>query len=439
MNIISFFQIILFLNFFESILSLRFPINKNLDNSTGEISLIEIETRKSYINYTKSNKTISLFYSNYCKYCNYLLDIFKWGSTYTNVSDWNFLWINCTKRQLLCSNFNISRFPTIKTYINKKELAYEPPLELFPLLEYLIKLSTPSLIEINNSNISQFYSSYDYFSPIVEYISENNAFYNCIKNLSETKFKTHFYFGMKKISQLNNTITEKIIIDNNGAPFVHMWDNNCTNIKIFLDEHIFPLITFVNDATFFYELNKSRKLLIMLFGFLSNNQTKSFVDNEYKHLSYEKNKKYIFSFLNYTSTKKLNHYFSVKLYGKSELKLIIYDFNKSKYYNEPNIYDLNYNNPKEIIAEFNYTLNNLTNITFTTGNFFKDFLEKYGINEITKKLCLIFVLIILFCTILLSVCCTFFCKKFCPAEIDEKEYFDNNLINNNDNKKLKND
>ena len=439
MNIISFFQIILFLNFFESILSLRFPINKNLDNSTGEISLIEIETRKSYINYTKSNKTISLFYSNYCKYCNYLLDIFKWGSTYTNVSDWNFLWINCTKRQLLCSNFNISRFPTIKTYINKKELAYEAPLELFPLLEYLIKLSTPSLIEINNSNISQFYSCYDYFSPIVEYISENNTFYNCIKNLSETKFKTYFYFGMKKISQLNNTITEKIIIDNNGAPFVHMWDNNCINIEIFLDEHIFPLITFVNDATFFYELNKSRKLLIMLFGFLSNNQTKSFVDNEYKHLSYEKNKKYIFSFLNYTSTKKLNHYFSVKLYGKSELKLIIYDFNKSKYYNEPNIYDLNYNNPKEIIAEFNYTLNNLTNITFTTGNFFKDFLEKYGINEITKKLCLIFVLIILFCTILLSVCCTLFCKKFCPAEIDEKEFFDNNLINNYNNKKLKND
>ena len=218
-----------------------------------------------------------------------------------------------------------------------------------------------------------------------------------------------------------------------------MWDNNCTNIEIFLDEHIFPLITFVNDATFFYELNKSRKLLIMLFGFLSNNQTKSFVDNEYKHLSYEKNKKYIFSFLNYTSTKNLNHYFSVKLYGKSELKLIIYDFNKSKYYNEPNIYDLNYNNPKEIIAEFNYTLNNLTNITFTTGNFFKDFLEKYGINEITKKLCLIFVLIILFCTILLSVCCTLFCKKFCPAEIDEKEFFDNNLINNDNNKKLKND
>ena len=135
----------------------------------------------------------------------------------------------------------------------------------------------------------------------------------------------------------------------------------------------------------------------------------------------------------------MNHYFSVKLYGKSELKLIIYDFNKSKYYNEPNIYDLNYNNPKEIIEEFNYILNNLTNITFTTGNFFKDFLEKHGINEITKKLCLIFVLIILFWTILLSVCCTLFCKKFCPAEIDEEEFFDNNLINNDNNKKLKND
>ena len=94
----------------------------------------------------------------------------------------------------------------------------------------------------------------------------------------------------------------------------------------------------------------------MLFGFLSNNKTKIFVDNEYKQLAHEKNK-YIFSFLNYTSTKKLNNYFNIKLYGKSELALIIYDFNKSKYYYHPTIYDFNYNNPDEIISEFNIILN----------------------------------------------------------------------------------
>ena len=437
MNFLSFYQIIIFFNLFESILSLRYPVNKNLDNSTGEIRLIEIETKRSYINYTKEKKVISLFYANYCKYCNYLLDIFKWGSTYTNVSDWNFLWINCTRKQLLCSNYNITRFPSIKTYINKTELPYEAPLELIPLIEYLIKISTSSLIEINNSNISQFYSTYDYFSPIVEYKSQNNSFYNCIINLAENKFKTHFYFGMKKLSKDEPNENEKIIIDNNGAPFIYIWDNNCSNIEMFLEEHIFPLITFVNEATFFYELNKSKKLLIMLFGFLLNNKTKSFVDNEYKYLAHEKNK-YIFSFLNYSSTKKLNNYFNIKLYGKSELKLIIFDFNKTKYYSHPTIYDFNYNSPEEIISEFNFILNNLPNISFTTGNLLKDLMDKYGIKEITNELCLIIVLIILSCTILLSISCTFFCKKFCPAEIDEKEHFENNL-KTNDNKKMKND
>ena len=435
MNFLSFYQIIIFFNIFKSILSLRYPIHKNLDNSTGEVNLIEIETKKRYINYTKEKKVISLFYSNYCRYCNYLLDIFKWGSTYINVSDWNFVWINCTKRQLLCSNFNITRFPSIKTYINNTELPYEAPLELIPFLEYLIKLSTSSTIEINNSNISQFYSNYDYFSPIVEYKSNNNSFYNCIMDLAENKYKTHFYFGMKKIS--NDDEKEKIIIDNNGAPFIYIWDNNCSNADYFLDEHIFPLITFVNDATFFHELNKNKKLLIMLFGFLSNNKTKSFVDNEYKHLAHEKNN-YIFSFLNYTDTKILNNYFNIKLYGKSELAAIIYDFNKSKYYYHPTIYDFNYNNPDEIISEFNSILNNVPNIFFTTGNFFKDLLDKYGIKEITNKLSLIFVLIILSSTILMSICCTFFCKRFCPSEIDDNEHFDNDLISNN-NKKLKND
>ena len=435
MYILSFYQIVIFFNIFKSLISLRYPIHKNLDNTTGEINLIEIETKKRYINYTKEKKVISLFYSNYCKYCNYLLDIFKWSSTYINVSDWNFLWINCTKRQLLCSNFNITRFPTVKTYINNTELPYEAPLELIPFIEYLIKISTPSTIEINNSNISQFYSNYDYFSPIVEYKSNNNSFYSCIIDLAENKYKTHFYFGMKKI--LSSDEKEKIIIDNNGAPFIYIWDNNCSNVDIFLDEHIFPLITFVNEATFFYELNKSKKLLIMLFGFLSNNKTKFFVDNEYKQLAHEKNK-YIFSFLNYTSTKKLNNYFNIKLYGKSELALIIYDFNKSKYYYHPTIYDFNYNNPDEILSEFNIILNNLPNFFFTTGNFFKDFLDKYGIKEITNKLCLIFVIIILSSTILMSMCCTFFCKKFCPSEIDDNEHFENNIIPN-DKKKLKND
>ena len=446
MNILSFSRILLFINIFELITSLKYPINQNLDNSTGEIGLIEIETRKSFINYTKEGKAISLFYANYCKYCKYLLEVFKWASTYSNVSDWKFLSVNCTKRQLICHNLNITRYHTIKTYINKTELPYQAPLELIPLLEFLIKLSTPSLIEINKSNISNFYSNYGYFSPIIEYKSNNNSFYKCISNLAENNHKTNFYFGIKKISELNitnnNSIEEKIIIDNNGAPFIHIWDNNCSNADHFLKEHIFPLITIVNEASFFYELNKAKKLLVMLYGFLSNNKTQIFYDKYYKYLAHEKNK-YIFSFLNYTNTKQINHYFNVRLYSDSELKLIIFDFNQSKYYSHPMIYDVNYNKPEEIISDFNFILSNLSNIQFTTGYFLKDILNKYGIYEITNKFSLILCIVIILFTVFITLSCTYFCKKYCPSEIEDN---DNNNIEknandniNNENKKIKND
>ena len=446
MNILSYFRILLFINIFELISSLRYPINQNLDNNTGEIGLIEIETRKNFVNYTKEGKAISLFYANYCKYCKYLLEVFKWASTYNNVSDWKFLSVNCTKRQLICHNLNITRYHTIKTYINKIELPYQAPLELIPLLEFLIKLSTPSLIEINKSNISGFYSNYGYFSPIIEYKSINNSFYKCISNLAENNHKTNFYFGIKKISELNktnnNSIEEKIIIDNNGAPFIHIWDNNCSNVDYFLKEHIFPLITIVNEASFFYELNKAKKLLVMLYGFLSNNKTQIFYDKYYKYLAHEKNK-YIFSFLNYTTTKQINHYFNVRLYSDSELKLIIFDFNQSKYYSHPMIYDVNYNKPEEIISDFNFILSNLSNIQFTTGYFLKDILNKYGIYEITNKFSLILCIVIILFTVFITLSCTYFCKKYCPSEIEDN---DNNNIEknandniNNENKKIKND
>ena len=158
-------KIFILLNYFiyiyllEKVLSLRYPINQNLDNSTGNQELIEIEKRIDYVNYTKYNKAISIFHANFCGFCYYLVEIFKWASSYSNVSDWKFLSVNCTNKQLICKHYNITKFPTIKTYIyNRTDLPYEAPLELMPLLEYLIKLSTPSLIEIIEGEIWIFFA-----------------------------------------------------------------------------------------------------------------------------------------------------------------------------------------------------------------------------------------------------------------------------------------
>ena len=107
------------------------------------------------------------------------------------------------------------------------------------------------------------------------------------------------------------------------------------------------------------------------------------------------------------------------------------------------IYDVNYNKPEEIISDFNFILSNLSNIQFTTGYFLKDILNKYGIYEITNKFSLILCIVIILFTVFITLSCTYFCKKYCPSEIEDN---DNNNIEknandniNNENKKIKND
>ena len=447
-KIYNIFKFFIYIKLIRIIISLRYPINKNLVNSTGTQGLIEIETRSIYVNYTKYNKAISIFHTNYCRYCFYLIEIFKWASSYSNVSDWKFLSVNCTRKQLICKFYNITKLPTIKTHLyNRTELPYEAPYELIPLLEYLIKLSTSPMIEIiedsnvNNKSkltnvtnfitISQFYKNFGYFSPLIEYKHNKSEFYNCINDLANNKYRTIFYFGMKKIK--TNKEEEKIIIDNDGAPFSYIWEGNCTNVDTFLDKHIFPLVTIIEENIFFYKLNKRKKLLVMLFGYLTNNDTKNFINNEYKLLAYQNNK-LIFCFLNYTNTSEINRYFEVKLYANSELKLIIFDFSKSKYYIHPIVYDVYYNKPKEILSDFNKILSNLSEIHFTTGYFFKDLLIKLGFEEFTTSLSIAIICLIILITILISFGCTMFCNKFCPSEIEDNE----NYEQNNEDKNIKN-
>ena len=453
MKIFKSFILFIYINLIRNIISIKYPFNQDLDNITGTQDLIEIETRSSYVNYTKYNKAISIFHTNFCRYCYYLIEVFKWASSYSKVSDWKFLSVNCTRKQLICKFYNITKLPTIKTYINNRtELPYEAPYELIPLIEYLIKLSTPPLIEIienstnsnnfqinnvsyfsNYSNISDFYKNFGYFSPIAEYNPDKKEFYDCITNLANNKHRANFYFGMKKIK---NDTKEKIIIDNDGAPFSYSWDGNCTNIDLFLDKNLFPLVTIITENIFFYKLNKRKELLVMLFGYLKNNKTNNFINNEYKFLAH-KNHKLRFCFLNYTNTSEINRYFSVKLYTKSELKLVIFDFSKFLYYIHPIVYDLNYNNPDEIYNDFDKVLKNLSEIQFTTGYFFKDLMIKFGFNEFTTSLSIGIACSSILLTILICFACISFCNKFCPSEIEDSEEIElkKDYKNNEENKK----
>ena len=424
------------------ITSARYPINEHLDNSTGTQSLVDIENRKTYVNYTKNSSVIALFHSNICRYCDILIEMFMFASSYPVVKDWSFLRVNCSRKQLICSFYNITMLPTIKVYVNKTELFYKAPHELGPLLEFLRKLSSPPLVEINEEKKDltqdEFYKKYDKISPVVEYYENDTDFYNCIKKLGNGKYRDLFYFGMKKI--YNETNPEKIIFDYWGAPFMETWDGNCTKIDLFLEGNKFPLLTNI-DNTFLVNTNIEHKVIVMLFGYLNYQKTKDFIFNEFKLIAHD-NRSLIFCYANYPNTSEIHRYFNVKLYSKTEIKLVIFDFKISKYYVHPIYFDMDINTPEEIDANFRDLLSDLSQVTFTTGYFIKDLLFRLGVKELSSTVMFWLVFFIVVFIAVFTIILSIICKKICPtvAELDENITVDFKEENEEDkNKDIKED
>jgi hypothetical protein len=87
-------------------------------------------------------------------------------------------------------------------FYNGKELEEEPGRDLESVLEYIDKLSSPSIIEIENqSEIQNFGKLYGESSFIMVYDDKNSEFYKCVSNLSENTYKTLFFIGSIHISK----------------------------------------------------------------------------------------------------------------------------------------------------------------------------------------------------------------------------------------------
>ena len=434
MKIIFLIKLFLFLYLPLFVIPAKYPINEHLDNSTGIQSLINIENRTTYVRFLKNSSVISLFHSNICIYCNILIELLNYASSYKEVKNWSFLRVNCSEKQLICSFYNVTKLPTIKVYVNKTELFYRAPHELVPLIEFLRKLSSPTLIEINekkdNYSENDFYRDYDKISPIVEYNENDTNFYSCIENLALNKYRDTFYFGMKKI--YNESIKQKIIFDYWGASCIKIWDGNCTKIDLFLKENKFPLLTNIDD-TFLFNTYKEHKIIVMLFGYLKNKKTKDFIFNEYKFIAHD-NRSLTFCYANYPNTSEIHRYFNVKLYSETEIKLVVFDFKISQYYVHPLYFDMDINSPEEININFRNLLSDLSQISFTTGYLIKDILYNFGITDISSKVIFwLAILIIVFVTSVIIIF-TMLCKKIFPSV----DGFDDDIKINEVNEEIKN-
>ena len=362
------YSVILLLNI-NNIISFKYPLNNNLlSGEKGDSTVIEITSKEELDKYIMNNKyIISIFHADWCGHCKRFLPVFNEASKYSIVNkSWKFLSISCTSYRSICDSFSIEGYPTIKIFMNSKERKLSPSRDLELLLEFLIKVIDNPLKEIKD--INSFYDNYGTFSPLIEY--NNTEFIECVKNLANNEFLSEYYFGTIKKNE------NRIIFNFDNNTIKYDWDNNCKNVKTFLKNNKYPLIS---EATInlMRKMNKDGKRLIFIIFYNSNNEKiYNFITNELKNISKD-NREIVFSYSPCDKKKDLSNYFKIELNKETEFQILIYDFHK----------EMNYRHKKSdtnidfesLEKEIRNLVKNVNNISFSSQDKIKDFIYNHKI------------------------------------------------------------
>ena len=393
----------------KNIESFKYPINKDLLSSEkGEISSIEISKKSEFDKYVLDNKyVISIFHADWCGHCKRFLPVFDETSKYKIISNtWKLLKIPCSKYNSICEAFHIEGYPTVKVFINSKEMnKVSPPRDKELFFEFLIKVSSEPLINITNKQ--DFSNNYGTFSPLIEYNKKNDEFITCIKTLANSyEFLSEYYFGINPVS---NEESEKIIFDFDDNSVIFNYKGNCDEVKKFLKNNKYPLIS---EASFnlMRKMNRDRIRQILIIFYNSNNDMiNKFIENEYKKISKD-NREIVFAYSYINQKKDLANYFKIELNKETEFEIFIYDFSKEKFYKHK-ILDTNIINIEQTKEEIINIIKNINKIYFTTNSKIMNFISDH-------KFLMAGFVILLVVGITYLICC---CDVDEYEEIDENE------------------
>ncbi len=411
----NYLKILIFVLFLQNIYSFKYPINQELENAQlEEVASIEVSTKDEFDKIIMNNDyVISVFHADWCGHCKRFLPVFDKASRYKVInSKWVLAKIPCSKYGSLCDSFNINGYPTIKTFKKSKEVKISPPRDLEPFLEFLIKLSSSPLINIENNDTQKFYKEYGTFSPLVEYNSKNEKFISCVKNLAENDLLAYYYFGLLKNDNINK---EKIIFDFDNNNIEYIWNDNCKDVEVFLRNNLIPLVSNI-DVSFMRQMNRHKKKLFMLFYNSNNDKINTFINQGYKDIS-KSNRNLAFGYVKDDKSKDLSNYFKINITKESEIQLLIYDFGKETRYKHPNSYDVNINTIKEIEDVIRDLAKNINSLPFTSGSKFKDFFRKIGLADMSSTTTAI-IFVTVFTLVIACLCIMAF---FCDTDEDEAE------------------
>ena len=401
--------ILILINYFY-VSSSKYPLFKDIEKSEkNKINSIIIKSKEEYFEYILNNVfVISLIYFTPFEDNSEIIIKYDKLSSYKIINKWIFLKIICEEPNDICQLFEKydKSYPLVKIHIKSIEIKTFKLLldfELPQLLEFLLKYSTNSIIEIkDNNNIKDFFDKYGDFSPLVIYDSQNTEFISCINMLAKKKYNQYFYFGTIPI-QINKEKKEKIIFYKETIPMSYTWERECDDIDFFLSKNIYPLINKV-DKPLIYQLYNIPKILVILIGNISkNNKINNFIINYYQKISYS-NRNLVFSYIDSNEDKNLINKYDIHIENDNDIKIMIYNFIDKTYYIHPITFNIKSQNEEEIYNYISDICRDLSLFSFTTGSLIKDIIKKLGLdkiniydkNQIVTICCTIILILILY-------------------------------------------
>ena len=406
--------------------SFIFPINdiENKEEKKDFISRAYNLTSMSQLNsFFNQKKNIFLyFFADFCSGCKELLTSFNKASSYESVyNSTNIILIDCSKYRDICFNYNIDVLPSLKIYyihpeynnytlINYTFYSFEFN-DVIKLIQKISNIGTSykykGLIKLKNQkDINKFSNNLGDVSFVLildkkNKIQNKNILY-CYNNdiALNSEFISKFYFGYGYI----NNNKKKKENDNIKYPLLYMTGINyndfnlnieidtCDDIKNFIKNNELPIFKNFDNKYLFKLLRMKKTIFIFNIDKKKLSSIPRLISSIQKYLIERRD--LIFGYLDINEDKSMLEFFNIKK-QIINTTIIIYDFNKGKYY----LSEYNNNESLEKLIQ-DYDMNKLE---WKSGYFLEDFLSgTLGIN--INRNYLIFFFMLIFSSIIIFGC-----------------------------------
>ena len=406
--------------------SFVFPINdiENKEEKKDFISRAYNLTSMSQLNsFFNQKKNIFLyFFADFCSGCKELLTSFNKASSYESVyNSTNIILIDCSKYRDICFNYNIDVLPSLKIYyihpeynnytlINYTFYSFEFN-DVIKLIQKISNIGTSykykGLIKLKNQkDINKFSNNLGDVSFVLildkkNKIQNKNILY-CYNNdiALNSEFISKFYFGYGYIN--NNKIKKEN--DNIKYPLLYMTGINyndfnlnieidtCDDIKNFIQNNELPIFKNFDNKYLFKLLRMKKTIFIFNIDKKKLSSIPRLISSILKYLIERRD--LIFGYLDINEDKSMLEFFNIKKQIINST-IIIYDFNKGKYYlSEYN----NIESLEKLIQDYD-----MNKLKWKSGYFLEDFLSgTLGIN--INRNYLIFFFMLIFSLIIIFGC-----------------------------------